>query len=156
MPQNPGAYDPETQQALSLWIVLNRTHAALTRVIEADIRARGFSLTEWGVLELLYHKGPQPMGNLGTRILISSGSVTYVVDKLAERGLVERRPCLEDRRVTYAVLTPAGEALIARGFPHHAEAIRQALSALTPAEQETVRTLLKRLGLSVQPPPLPS
>ena len=149
MQNQVGRYGPDTQRALSLWVVMNRAMAALSRRIEEDIRERGFSLTEWGVLEHLYHKGPQPMAKLGDQILVTSGSVTYVVDKLEARGLVKRDPCRHDRRIIYAVLTERGTRVMQDEFPKHAATITSIMSVLTQEEQETAKELLKRLGLSV-------
>ncbi len=101
---------------------------------------------EFGVLEALYHKGPLTQGQIGERILLTSGSITAVVDKLEERGLVERRPCAEDRRVVYADLTDEGRELIARVFPEHAEALRIAMEGLTTEEKRIAAVLLVRLG----------
>ena len=148
MQSQVGRYGPETLRALSLWVVMNRAMASLSRKIEGDIRERGFSLTEWGVLEHLYHKGPQPMAKLGDQILVTGGSVTYVVDKLEKRGLVRRDPCQHDRRIIYAVLTESGTHVMQDEFPKHAAKITSIMSVLNQEEQESVRELLKRLGLS--------
>lgn len=146
-------YGEDVERALSLWVILTRSTNALTRRIHEDIRARGFSGTEWGVLEYLYHKGPQPMCNIGEKILVTSGSVTYVIDKLESRGLLKRRPCEEDRRVTFAELTEEGRALMASEFPEHARFIKATMEVLSPEEQEVASSLLKKLGLSVSPAP---
>jgi len=71
-----------------------------------------------------------------------------LVDRLVEKGLVKREQCAEDRRARYAVLTPAGQALIKKIFPAHAARIEQAMSGLTQAEQREVTTLLRKLGLA--------
>jgi DNA-binding MarR family transcriptional regulator len=84
----------------------------------------------------------------------SSGGITYVVDKLAAKGLVERRPCPEDRRASYAALTPEGEALLDRIFPEHVRCLERALSGLPEQEQRQAAELLKKLGhmAAVLPP----
>ena len=82
------------------------------------------------------------------KVLVTSGGITYLVDRLVEKGLVKREECPEDRRARYAVLTPAGAALIGRIFPEHAEAIDRALSGLTKKEQAEATKLLRRLGLA--------
>lgn len=141
-----GRYTPGQERALSLWVVMHRALAALTKVSEEDIRSRGFSITEWGVLEYLHHKGRQTLARVGEQILITSGSVTYVIDKLEGKGLIQRVPCECDRRAIYAELTDQGETLMKREFPFHAEAIRQMLSTLDAEEQEQLKSLLKKVG----------
>jgi MarR family 2-MHQ and catechol resistance regulon transcriptional repressor len=76
--------------------------------------------------------------------------MTYVVDKLARRGLLARRRCGEDQRVTYVAITPAGRHLMAGIFPQHAEAIRRAAAGLTAEEKRAAIALLKRLGLAAE------
>lgn len=141
-------YRPEVDRALSVWVVINRAVSTLQKIAAADVRRRGFNLTEWGVLEYLFHKGAQPLAKVGREILITSGSVTYVIDKLETKGLIERIPCESDRRVIYASLTEKGRALMAQEFPGHAAVIHDFLSPLDGQEQEQLKSLMKRIGLS--------
>ena len=112
---------------LKLWIVLARAFDAVDRHSRASIARFGLGTTEFGVLEVLYHKGELPVCEVQRRILVESSSTTYVVDKLYERGLVRRRPSATDRRVTLLALTTAGRRLIERSFPPHAAAMRRAV-----------------------------
>ena len=137
---------PAAEAALKTWVVLNRTWEAIGRHAEADIARHDLTGAEFGVLDVLYHVGPQLLGELQKKVLVSSGGVTYLVDRLAKRGLVERQDCASDRRARYAALTPAGKALMARIFPEHAACIARALSGLNKAELAQVTGLLKELG----------
>lgn len=141
---------PALERALRLYVVFARAANAVNRQVEAEITRHGLTATEFGILEVLYHKGPQLLGDVQRKILLSSGGVTYTVDRLAEKGLVERRDCPTDRRARFAALTPAGEALIARIFPSHAARIEATLSVLSAREQEELAALLKKLGLSAE------
>jgi MarR family transcriptional regulator, 2-MHQ and catechol-resistance regulon repressor len=132
--------------ALKLLVVLARAHASVEAHLHANVGVHGLTLTEFGILEVLYHKGPLLLGEVQKRILVSSGGVTYLVDRLEEKGLVERRACTEDRRARYAALTGQGEALIARIFPAHAELIQEVMGALSLDEQRLAVDLLRRLG----------
>lgn len=135
-------------RALKLWVVLARAHRAIADRAAADVSRHGLTLAEFGILEALYHKGPMLLGEVQKRILVSSGGITYLVDRLVQRGLLERRPCAEDRRARYAALTDEGQAFVARVFPEHAKAIRGAMRGLSGSEQATAAVLLKRLGLA--------
>lgn len=134
--------------ALKLYIVLSRASEALHAHTLADIESHGLTQTEFAILEALYHKGPMLLGEVQKKILVSSGGITFLIDKLVKRGLVLRRPCETDRRARYAELTPAGRDLIAGIFPGHADVIRRAVSGLSSAEQQTLIDLLKKLGHS--------
>lgn len=144
----PPAYDASEARALKLWVVLARAHRAIADRATADVARHGLTLAEFGILEALYHKGPMLLGEVQKRILVSSGGITYLVDRLVERGLLERRPCEEDRRARYAALTAQGRALVARVFPEHARAIGAAMGGLSGSEQATAAVLLRRLGLA--------
>jgi MarR family transcriptional regulator, 2-MHQ and catechol-resistance regulon repressor len=147
------------ERALKLFVVLNRAASAVTAAAQADAARHGLSLGEFASLEALYHKGPMLLGELQRSVLKSSGGMTYVVDRLVEKGLVRRRPCAEDRRALYAELTEAGSALMDGVFPEHAEAIERAMAGLSAEEQREAIRLLKRLGLAAaarRPAPGPS
>jgi MarR family transcriptional regulator, 2-MHQ and catechol-resistance regulon repressor len=141
--------DAERATALKLFVVLSRAAHAVGMRAQRDVEGRGLSLTDFAVMEALYHKGPLPLGEIGHRVLRQSGSITYAVDKLEARGWVRRQPSTDDQRVTFAELTCAGRELMDSVFPGHSETIAEIMAVLTPEEQETTITLLKRLGKSL-------
>jgi MarR family 2-MHQ and catechol resistance regulon transcriptional repressor len=144
MPEVAG--EKSVEQSLKLWVVLSRAYDAVAAHSQADIARHGLTPAEFGVLEALYHKGPLLLGEVQRKILVTSGGVTYLVDRLAARGLVERRRCPTDRRAAYAALTPEGEALIRDIFPAHAEAVDRALAGLDEAQKQQAIDLLRALG----------
>lgn len=139
---------PPNSAALKLFVVLSRAANAVHKHAAASVEAHGLTNTEWAILEVLYHKGPLLLGEVQRRILVSSGGITYLVDRLEKRGLLERLPCPEDRRARYASLTAAGEKIVRELFPSHLEKIEQAMSGLTVAEQKECSRLLRSLGLN--------
>ena len=142
------ARDARTETALKPYVVLMRASAAVARRLEPSITQHGLTGAEFGLLEALYHRGPLLLGDAQRKILVSSGGITFVVDRLVAKGLVVRRECPSDRRARYADLTPAGERLIDDIFPEHARQIADVMSALDAGEQREVTDLLRRLGLS--------
>ncbi len=140
------------RDALKLWIVLSRAYAAIAARAAAEVARHDLTLAEFGVLEALHHKGRMLLGEVQRSLLVSSGGVTYLVDRLEARGLVRREACPEDRRARYAALTDQGTAFVRAAFPEHAAALHDALGALTRDEQRDVTRLLKRLGLGAAAP----
>jgi MarR family 2-MHQ and catechol resistance regulon transcriptional repressor len=136
----------ETDLDLRLWTVLARAYAAVEKHSFADIERHGLTPGEFGILETLYHRGPLLLGDLQRRVLVSSGGVSYLVDRLERKGLVERRDYPEDRRTRLAALTPEGEKLIAWIFPEHARAIQRALDAIDPEVKQAAVALLRTIG----------
>lgn len=153
---HPLEVTPDTATALKLFIVLARAQGAVSAHAAADVARHGLTLTEFAILEALYHRGAMLLGEVQRRILVSSGGITFLVDRLVAKGLVERQQCPTDRRARYATLTDAGTALLASIFPEHADTLVRALGALDSEEQATVTRLLKRLGHAAAAAELPS
>jgi len=141
-----GKQSVEVEASLHLFRVLSRAYQSISEHSSRSSKAHGFHPTEFSVLELLYHKGPQPLKEIGSQILLTSGSITYVVDKLEKLGLLRREHSSEDRRMIFAVLTEKGEKLLDEIFPIHAQDLHQALSGLDDQEREECIRLLKKLG----------
>ncbi|MDH5160971.1 MarR family winged helix-turn-helix transcriptional regulator [Heyndrickxia oleronia] len=137
------------QQSLKLFIVLSRAYRAVNEFTNAFIQQNGLNPTEFAVLELLYHKGDQPLQQIGDKILLASGSITYVVDKLEKKEYIERVASPDDRRVTFAHITEKGKQFMESIFPEHQERIHQVMSVLNDTEKEMVIDTLKKLGKSI-------
>lgn len=132
--------------SLKLFVVLSKAYRSITDRVEADIRKKGLNPTEFGVLELLFHQGDQPLQKIGDKILLASGSITYVVDKLEQKEYLTRVPCQEDRRVTFASITDKGRDLLESIFPDHWKQIEKITAGLSADEKEAAIELLKKLG----------
>lgn len=140
----------EVKQSLKLFIVLSRANKAIHEMTNQFFQQNGLNPTDFAVLELLYHKGRQPLQKIGNKILLASGSITYVVDKLEKKGYLQRISCPTDRRVTYAEITEEGSTFMGELFPQHEQHLHELLSALTPEEKDMAIKLLKKLGLSIK------
>lgn len=133
-----------------LWVVLARAHRALASYVEESIAAQGLCLSDFMVLEVLLHKGPLPISAIGERVLLANASMTAAVDRLTQRDLVVRHESEQDRRSKIVALTARGRALISDLYDRHKRDIEEVTSSLTPRDQEQLRSLLKKLGLSAQ------
>lgn len=138
--------DEDVQLSLKLFVVLTRTLQSIQKEIIKDIKSYGFNSTEFGVLELLYHKGAHPIQKIGQKLLLASSSITYVVDKLEKKSLLERKPCPTDRRITHAVLTDKGRSLMDEIFPKHQLVLQDILGCLNIEEKKQMHEQLKKLG----------
>ncbi len=137
--------DPEA--GVHLWLVLWKAYAALHQHALESIESLGLGYSDFGVLEILLHKGPTPVNTIGAKINLTSGSISVAVDRLEERGLVERRSDPDDRRTRVVHLTAHGRKLIEEAFASHAAAMETATSALTGEERRQALALLRKLGL---------
>jgi MarR family transcriptional regulator, 2-MHQ and catechol-resistance regulon repressor len=134
------------ERALSAYVKLARAANTALAYARVGLEDAGLSLGQFAVLEGLYHVGPLNLGDLARRILTSSGNLTLVVDNLEKRGLVKRRQQGGDKRFVLATITPAGRRLIARIFPQHARRITEVMERLSPADQEKLGALCRKLG----------
>ena len=127
---------------LKLVIAMARTYNDLFFQIEKNVQEFGLNISEFGVLEMLYHKGDQPVQKVAEKILVTSGTITYVINKLEKKELVVRRKCDKDKRVYYVSLTEKGNDFIANIFPKHRDFIDNLFKDLN---EEDKKQLLESL-----------
>ncbi|WP_238933531.1 MarR family winged helix-turn-helix transcriptional regulator [Brevibacillus choshinensis] len=133
--------------SLKLFVILSRAYRSISDVVTEDMKRYGLNPSEFMVLELLYHKGEQPIQHIGKKILLASGSTTYVIDKLESKKLLARRQCQEDRRVVFASITAKGRELMDEIFPQHRAVIQMLFEGVSEDQKMTLIELLKETGL---------
>jgi MarR family transcriptional regulator, 2-MHQ and catechol-resistance regulon repressor len=138
--------EKDTATALKTWVVLARAYLSIYKHVAADVARYDLTASEFAILEALFHKGPLLLGDLQKKILVTSGGVTYLVNRLIAKGLVTRESFPGDKRSRFAVLTPEGSALIKRIFPGHAKRIARVMGELSPREQKRLTAMLRKLG----------
>ncbi len=147
---------PTTRESLDLklWTVLARAFDAVRTHAFSHIERHGLTPGEFGVLDTLHHKGPMLLGELQHRVLVTSGGISFLTDRLQKRGLVERREYAPDRRTKEVALTPEGEALMRRIFPEHTAVIARALAGVDPEVKQAAVSLLRTVGRSAAAVPV--
>jgi len=136
--------------SLKLWVIMARAHQTLTRAVVVRLAEDGLTPAQFGVLEILHHLGPLPLGEIADKRLLTGGNITYLMDRLEEMGFVYRQRSEVDRRVVEARLTPSGSALMQEQFPGYAAFLTQIVGEqLSPSEQQILSRLLKRLGTGI-------
>ena len=132
------------------YLVLMQTSKAVQDCMRVEMSQYSLSITEFSVLEVLYKKGKQTIHQIGNSILISSGTMTYVIDKLEKRNLLSRHACVEDRRVIHVILTDDGKEMMDKIMPKHQEFVDSMFESLNKEEKELFVKLLKKLNKKVQ------
>src|SRR5450755_2755031 len=135
-----------TQEPEHVWLVMMKAMRALTRYAAAGIQETGLGLSDFGVLEVLLHKGPLPVNTIGPVVDLTAGSISIAVDRLVQKGLVSRVESAEDRRVRIVALTPRGKALIDSAFRKHSGQMKRVFSELSPEEIRGLETAIKKVG----------
>lgn len=132
--------------ALDAFIKLTRaTDSLLSRLSQSE-SLKQLTVSQFGVLEMLYHLGPLSLGEISEKLLKSTGNITVVIDNLEKQNLVVRVREQQDRRIIRVSLTPEGRERIKKLFPYHVRAIREQMKVLNKDEQRMLAELCKRLG----------
>ena len=140
----------EQRNTLGLYIKLMRATNMVTGRIHNHLKVDNLTVSQFAVLEALYHLGPLSQGELVEKILKSNANLTTVVDSLEKKQLVRRDRPESDRRRIVVHLTDAGESLIARVFPRHAEVVEKELAFLKSDEKNMLASILRRFKAEVQ------
>ena len=135
------------KRALDVYIKLSRAAESVNTRVNHHLKAEKLTISQFGVLEAIYHLGPMHQNRLAEKILKSSGNLTLVIDNLEKRGLVTRERDPEDRRCMTIHLTESGRALIESIFPRHVGIVVQEINVLTREEQSQLAVLCRKLGL---------
>ena len=136
---------------LEAWINFLRAHAAVTRQFNAELLAtHGLTINDYDVLAQLSRAPEQALKrvDLSERVLLTPSGITRLLKGLETAGYVSNRPCAEDARVTYAVLTPEGKAKLDEARKTHVASVRALFSErFEKDELGTLASLLERLPL---------
>src|SRR6202795_1250750 len=134
------------QGADHVWLVMMKAMRALTRYAAAGIEETGLGLSDFGVLEVLLHKGPLPVNTIGPIVDLTPGSISIAVDRIVAKGLVSRVESVEDRRIRIVALTPRGKDLIVSAFRKHSGQMKRVFSELSSEELRGLEVMLKKVG----------
>ena len=149
MAVTPSAPPELTDAELAAWKGFVRVHTAMARTLDAELeRAHGLSLSSFEVLKALRcsPEGKLRMADLAEHALLSRSGMTRLVDRLERQGLLTRCQCSDDARGCFAVLSPAGLALLDSARPTHLESVRTGfLSHLAPHELEHLAEVFGRM-----------
>ncbi len=125
-------------------------HSALTRELSAQlVEQHGMTMSELEVLLLLSRAPEHSMRriDLSREVRLSPSGVTRMLDRMESTGLVGKRSCEEDARVSYAVLTEAGMAKLRQAWPDHVAAIERLLGErFGDRELEALKEMLDRVA----------
>jgi MarR family 2-MHQ and catechol resistance regulon transcriptional repressor len=130
-----------------VWLILWKAAKAVEQNATRSVSALGLGLSDFAVLELLLHKGSQPVNVIGKKVFLTSASITAAIDRLASKKLVRRSDDSCDLRSRIVQLTPRGRGLIDRAFRQHEIDIEETIAVLKPRERTELIRLLKKLGM---------
>lgn len=132
--------------ALATYVRLVRAANTARAFASRHLGDSGLTLTQFAVLEAVYHLGPMSLSDVAEKVLTTGGNLTMVAGNLERLGFVMRRKSPHDGRVQIVALTSKGKTLMRRIFPIHAAAITEFMATLSAAKQEELGRLCRELG----------
>ncbi|MCS6777836.1 MAG: MarR family transcriptional regulator [Chloroherpetonaceae bacterium] len=140
----------EQEVFLNLWRTFDRL-----KVLEEKLFSR-YDLTaqQYNALRLLRAAHPESLQTLtlAARLISRAPDITRLLDRLEERGLIQRERPMEDRRMVQVRITPAGIALLQEMAGALQECHRQQLGHLSVEEQQLLIMLLRKARAPHEPP----
>ena len=129
---------------------LARCYQAFQRASDAHIRHSGLTPPQFDIVVTLGNTDGMTFKELGSRTLITKGTLTGVVDRLEARGLVARAASPTDGRSTLVKLTPEGERLFHRVFEPHLAFLAPAFESLPECGRKELEKRLRQLRLALE------
>lgn len=132
--------------SLKAFVVIMKASKTLEELVKRDIAAHGMKTSDFAILEALYHKGRQTIKQISEAVLINTGSITYVIDKLEKNDYLQRIHCKEDRRVVYIEITSKGNDLMNEIFPQHQKMIEELFTDIPEENKQILIDTVKKIG----------
>ena len=138
------------KELLNTVITLTQVNSYFTKVLNENISKFELNLTDFSVLDLLFQKGEQTTQKIGEKMLITSGSITYIINKLEKMELICRNKSETDKRITYIKLTKKGRETLFELLPLQIEKINEIFSDFSREDLINLNHLLKKFNFSFQ------
>ena len=135
--------------SMKLATSIMRVQQLIIAELDAALKPYGITFARYEVLVLLSFSstGRLPLSKIGERLMVHPTSVTNAMDRLEAQGLVKRVADIEDRRRTFAELTPEGEKVLAKAT-EQIMSIDFAIKGLDAEQQDKTYDLLRNLRSS--------
>jgi MarR family transcriptional regulator, multiple antibiotic resistance protein MarR len=138
-----GAQLPEG--GLSVGYLMARARASLLAGLDAELAPFGLNAMQYAVLKHLADGSARTAADLCRHMYYDTGSMTRILDRLEEKGLLRRERCQDDRRVVFLRVAPAGRAQLPRLRAVGSRVLEDHLAGLNPAEVENLKSYLGRM-----------
>lgn len=144
----PSASQATSESFIPTMHELARAYQAFSAFSEAHVRQFNLTPAQFDVIATLGGSNGMSMGELGEKTLITKGTLTGVIDRLAQKQLVCRETPSDNRRTVVVQLTSAGQQKFEQAFPEHIAHLKVCFEKLDPSELELLKILLSRLRQS--------
>ena len=135
----------QLELSVRTWLHLHHITHTVQRRLSAHLEGYDLTLAQFGVLAHLQAAPHISQQALADWLFVTKGNIVGVLNRLEDRGFVERRPDPEDGRMHMVSLTEQGAALAARVVPEHEELVAVCMGVIAPEEQRTLHQLVHML-----------
>ena len=133
-----------------LYLLTWQLYQQLRHQDQDGMRAHGFaSQTDFALLEVLHHLGPQSIKALGDRVRLTSGSITTAIQRLEKLDFIHRRPNPHDRRKTFIHLAQRGKAQLLPALEAQDRRLQDSFAALDAVERAEFARLCQKLAARI-------
>ncbi|MFA9375456.1 MAG: MarR family winged helix-turn-helix transcriptional regulator [Lachnotalea sp.] len=139
------SYGTENDSNLKAFIGLSRTTQALHKRAGSIFNKRGLTVSQFAVLEALYHKGDLTINEIIESILSTSGNMTVVINNLEKDSMIERYVNPKDKRSSVIAITQKGRKKVEEIFPVHLKDLEMSFQQLSEEEKQILVELLKKI-----------
>lgn len=144
--------EPFQQDELDVWAGFLRTHSRITRHLSTELeRGHGLTVREFEVLLKLEAVRPRGlrMSDLADRVYLTPSGLSRLVDRMQDRGLVQRDTDAADQRASRLTVTAQGLRLFRRAASSHRQRVRDGfLRQLTPEQQAVLAAVWRQLSVT--------
>jgi len=136
---------PPEQEGLGVGYLMSRARASLLSALDRELEPFGLNAMQYAALKHVTQGDADTAAGLCRFMYYDGGSMTRLLDRLEERGLLRRERCVKDRRVVYLRVSANGRALLPRLKAVAARVIDAHLAGFSPADTEQLKSYLKRM-----------
>lgn len=131
---------------IKFMIVLGKMEASIFNKVERHIKKLGINKTEFMIMYAIASHGSLTIQDIGERISMTSGNMTYTIDKLEKKGWIKRVRCPEDRRRIYIDFTEDGKANWSKMMDEHMKHIKDLFSVVDSSILSETISNMKLIG----------
>ena len=135
----------KSKKSLDCWLQMIRTYDYLQTQVASLLQRHNLTVPQFEVLSTLAIADCTTQQELAQRLQVTKGNLVGLIDRLTERGWVERMQVQSDRRVNRVRITEGGKELLDKAFPEQVGAVETMMSGLADTELDSLRGLLQKL-----------
>jgi DNA-binding MarR family transcriptional regulator len=145
MAQNNHGDKCKNKQGFDCWLQMIRTYDFLQSQVASSVQKQGLTIPQFEVLSTLSLADCTNQQELADRLQVTKGNLVGLIDRLTERGFVERMVVPGDRRVNRVRITPEGKELFDKALPEQLAIVDKMMSQLTTQDLENLKSILEKL-----------